>query len=248
MADPIEITASTLEALTEQYRAIAHNLANVSTAGYKRRCTSFVQHLQALAGPGVVSSDAASATIGTVVGVTSVDFTQGALVSTGRPLDLALNGKGFFVLETPEGPLYTRSGVFRTNQNGQLVDAAGRTVAGEGGPIVIPSSVSMLTVGVSTDGAVSADGTGIGKLRVVEFEDESALIPAGGNAFLAPATETPTPSAGTAVKQRFQEAANVTPVQELVGLIAVTRMYEANLKAIQVQDERMKELLQVAMA
>lgn len=163
-------------------------------------------------------------------------------------MDLGLEGKGFFVLETPEGPLYSRSGVFRTNAEGQLVDSSGRTIAGEGGPIVIPSTASTAAVGVSADGSISVAGQGVGKFRLVEFENEMDLVPVGGNCFRAPVDAVTTPATNTAVRQGFQEASNVRVVGELVGLITVTRLYEANLKAIQTQDETLKNILQVAMA
>lgn len=239
MSDPIETTTSSLQALSDQYHAIAHNLANVNTAGYKRRCSSFVQLLQ----QAQTLSD-----IALIVDQVSIDFSQGALTRTGRPLDVGLEGKGFFVLETPEGPLYSRSGVFRTNAEGQLVDSSGRTVAGEAGPIVIPTTASTAAVGVSADGSISVAGRGVGKFRLVEFENEMDLVPVGGNCFRAPVDAVTTPATNTAVRQGFQEASNVRIVGELVGLITVTRLYEANLKAIQTQDETMKNILQVAMA
>ncbi len=247
MSDSIAETGSTLEALSQQYRAIAHNLANASTAGYKRRCTTFVQDLQRQMdiGPG---ADGSSVTAGEVQGETSVDFTQGALTRTGQPLDLALKGKGFFVIETTQGPRYTRNGAFRTNQEGQLVDPLGRTVAGEGGPIVIPNTVSILAIQVSKDGSVLADGRTIGKLRVVAFEDEGMLVAMGSNCFRAPSEATPNAAPDAAVQQGFQEASNVRPVEELVDLIRVTRLYEANIKAMDTKDENMKNILQVAMS
>lgn len=239
MSDPIETTTSSLQALSDQYHAIAHNLANVNTAGYKRRCSSFLQLLQ---------EAQALSDIALIVDQVSIDFSQGALTCTGRALDLGLEGKGFFVLETPEGPLYSRSGVFRTNAEGQLVDSSGRTIAGEGGPIVIPSTASTAAVGVSADGSISVAGQGVGKFRLVEFENEMDLVPVGGNCFRAPVDAVTTPATNTAVRQGFQEASNVRVVGELVGLITVTRLYEANLKAIQTQDETLKNILQVAMA
>jgi flagellar basal-body rod protein FlgF len=245
MSDFIEATTSSLEALSDQYRAIAHNLANVSTAGYKRRCTSFVQLLQAqISG----AEEGAAATSGTVVEEMSIDFTQGSLMETGRALDLALTGKGFFVLETPDGPLYTRHGAFVTNDTGQLVDSAGRIVAGEAGPIVIPPAANPQNVQVSKDGTLSASGAGFGKVRLVEFEDESSLLPVGDSCYLPAEGVEPTAATGAAVQQGYQEASNVRAVEELIALITVTRLYEANLKAIQTQDERLRNILHVAMS
>ncbi len=239
-----EASASSLEALSEQYRIIAHNLANVSTAGYKRRMTQFVQVLnETMAGQG--SGEIPDP--GTVEGEMLVDYTQGSLVQTDNPLDVALDGKGFFIVESPEGQLYTRSGTFRANAQGQLVDLSGRTVLGEGGPIILPSGSSTSDLRIARDGSVSAGGAQIGKLKLVEFEDTQQLIPAGDNCFSA-VDATPVPAESTSVYQRFKEASNVNMVQELVGLITVTRMYEANIKMIQTLDEQMEQLLNVAMS
>ena len=125
------LIGSSLEALDKQYQALAHNLANASTAGFKKRTSLFAQEL---ARKEAEASDAASPAEETISQTSVIDFTQGALQRTGRPLDLAIAGEGMFVLETPAGPLYTRNGVFQTNAQGQLVDFAGRTVAGQGGP------------------------------------------------------------------------------------------------------------------
>ena len=84
-------------------------------------------------------------------------------------MDLALYGKGFFVIETPEGPLYSRNGLFETNLNGQVVDFAGRTVAGENGPIVVPSNVAQSQIRVTGDGRVNGAGAVIGQFRLVDF-------------------------------------------------------------------------------
>lgn len=241
MSDVVTSTASSLEALSNQYCTIAHNLANASTAGYKRRREAFIQSLQRQ------MNAAPQATAPGVRSQASVDFTQGALVQTGRTLDLALDGAGFFVIESPQGTRYTRSGSFQVNAQGQLVDFAGRTLAGDGGPIIIPSGVSSGKVQVSAEGTVSVGGKSIGKLRLVSFEDPKVLRPVDGTGFEAPATVAPGPATKVTVHQGFQEASNVAVVEELVDLIAVTRLYEANLKTISTQDERMKNLLQVAM-
>lgn len=241
----IEGTVSALKALSEQYHTIAHNLANANTAGYKRRITKFVQALQeatrALDAPPTAEPTG-------VESETLIDRTQGALMQTDRPLDLALDGGGYFVVETPQGTLYTRNGSFHSNAQRQLVNLDGHIVAGEGGQITLPPNASTQNLAVSADGLVSAGGTEIGKLRIVEFQDPDAPIPVGGNNFQAPDGVSPIPAVATAVHQGFREASNVNVVQELVGLISVTRLYEANLKYISTEDERMKQILQVAMS
>ena len=133
MSDAIEQISSSIESLTQEFEIISHNLANVSTAGYKRRSNAFSQVLEAQNPTGQDSSTDTTQT------TEIFDFSQGNIVETSRRLDFALSGQGFFVIETPEGPLYTRNGVFSTDNNGQIVDLLGRTVAGENGPIVLLS-------------------------------------------------------------------------------------------------------------
>jgi len=244
MDSSIEATAAAMEALSEQYRSIAHNLANVSTAGYKRRITEFAEALRQASG---LVEPGQSGEVPRVVGQMLIDYTQGGLEQTGRSLDLALQGKGFFVVETENGPLYTRSGVFRLNAQNQLVDLSGRLVAGQAGPIVVPPDASVAGIEVSLSGNVRADGKDIGQLKIVEFEDPSVLEPVGGSCFQAPEQVAPAPAQNTEVYQGFKESSNVNVVEELVGLIGVTRLYEANIKSIKTQDERMKYLLEVAM-
>jgi len=241
----VEATASTLEALSQEYLAIGHNIANASTTGYKRRLTAFAEALrQAAEYPGDAGAFSASGVASDLL----VDYTQGAVDRTDRPLDLALQGAGFFVIETPDGPLYSRSGALHLNEQRQVVDTSGRTVAGQAGPIILPADASALDVHVSLEGEVSAGGRGIGKIRLVEFDDAALLEPIGGNCFRAPVGAAPKAANNTTVHQGCQEASNVNVVEELVGLIMVTRMYEANIKAVSAQDERMKHILDVAMS
>jgi len=244
MDSSIEVSASSMDALGEQYRAIAHNLANASTSGYKRRLSTFVQTLQQT----LKAADSPVNASSQMTGLTLVDHTQGALTQTGRPLDLALEGKGFFVVETPGGRLYTRNGAFHLNPQRQIVDTSGRSVLGEAGPITLPSGAGPAGMNVSADGAVTAGGQQVGKLRIVEFADPALLAPAGLNCFRAPKDAETKASAATRVHQGYQEASNVNVVEELVSLITVSRLYEANVRSIRTQDDRMKNILEVAMA
>lgn len=239
--------AAALSALTHQYQTIAHNLANANTVGFKRRLSVFALQDGSTGGVSASPTAAVEAAAG-IAGIDAVDFSQGSLIHTGRSLDVALHGKGFFVLETDQGDRYTRNGIFRTNAQGQLVDALGRTVAGQSGPLTIPPTVSPMQVGIAEDGRILAAGAEIGKFRVVEFEDPKALTPIGENAFKAPAGVQPDPATDTTVQQGFQEGSNVKAVHELVALIQVARLYEANVKIVQAASDRGEELIRVAMA
>lgn len=231
-----------VNALMQEYQTITHNLANVSTTGYKNRSSSFAAALdkQTKARPG--KNDALTVT-------TVPNFTQGTIQKTDRKLDMAINGKGFFVIETPEGPRYTRSGVFHLNQQGQLVDTFGNIVSGQGGAINIPQNISVSQIFIASDGTISGDGNNIGKLNIVQFGDDiSKLLAARGNSFAAPPTVKPQAATEMEVKQGFTEASNVAVVEELVKLITVTRLYEANMKIIAKKGENSKNILSVAMS
>ncbi|HSW01243.1 MAG TPA: flagellar hook basal-body protein [Sedimentisphaerales bacterium] len=236
-----QVSAS-LNALTKEFDIVAHNMANVSTVGFKRRCNSFTKVLAAQESAQDSGGEESEETPGVF------DFSQGSLTPTGRTLDLALHGEGFFVIETPEGPVYTRHGVFLTNQNGQIVDTAGRIVAGTAGPLIVPAEADVGDVYVTEDGRILAGQAEIGKLRLVEFiNGQNQLVAVGQNCFQAPQDVTPTDALNVVVKQGYQEASNVKLVDELVNMILVSRMYEANMKLVSVKKEAGGAALGVAM-
>ncbi len=243
MSGIMDQVSTSIEALTQEFEIITHNLANVSTVGYKRRCNAFSKILDEQ--PAAVETYSP----GSVELNWVLDFSQGNAVETGRPLDCALHGKGFFVIETPEGPLYTRNGIFSTNQNGQIVDSQGRIVAGEAGPITIPTNVGISQLNISSDGSISAGGTAIGKFRLVDFQDdEDKLAPAGDNCYRMPdANIVPVAAANIVVKQGYQEGSNVKIIDELVDMIMVARLYEANMKSITATQEASDSIMSVAM-
>jgi flagellar basal body rod protein FlgG len=233
---------STIKGLTQEFDLIAHNLANVSTPGFKRRYNDFSSLMaQESAANGTTDENSPPHT--------ALDFTQGNFIETGRTLDMALCGKGFFVIETPQGPLYTRNGMFRLNENNQIIDLAGRTVAGESGPITIPQTVGPSQISVANDGSISGAGIPIGKFKLVDFPDkENKLSTVGLNCFQSPVNLSPDSAKNLIVKQGFQEGSNVQITEELVDMIMVSRLYEANMKFISKDGETAKNLLDVAMS
>ena len=240
MSVSTQIVGSSMETLAQHYQIITHNLANASTAGFKR-------HIRAASEAPSTKPHGRGRSIGNVKDSSAIDFTPGKLIRTGKSLDVALGGtNAFFVIETPNGPLYTRDGAFRTNQQGQMVDSSGRLVGGASGPITFPSTVSLESVSIAKDGAISAEGKSLGSLKIVGFDDLTQLSPVGRGCFIA--AGPPKDAQETAqVAQGFQETSNVSIVEELVNLITVTRMYEANVKSIEAQNEKTQSLLRVAM-
>jgi len=244
MSDLVSQVSSTLSGLKQEFNTIAHNLANAETVGYKRRCNTFSRILAA-------QGTGSEADVGDGVDLDSVlDFTQGNIIGTDRPLDFALVGKGFFVVETPEGPLYTRNGMFRLDSNGQMVDTAWRIVGGESGPITIPPNVGLSQISVGSDGSIDAEGgVAIGKFKLVDFgENEKELQQAGINCFQAPADATPNAATNLIVKQGFEEGSNVQMVEELVDMIMVSKLYEANMQFVSVRRDASKSIIDVAMS
>ena len=243
MSEITEQIGNSLDALTREYEIITHNLANSGTVGYKRRCNAFTRVMDAQ------DTGTQSYSPGTVDLASSFDFSQGSIVETNRNLDFALYGEGFFVIETPDGPVYTRNGSFSTNQNGQIVDTQGRIVAGQNGAITIPDNVSISQLYVSSDGNISANGTNIGQFKLVDFGDnENKLIPTGGSCYRMTDPEIePVTAENIVVKQGYQEASNVEIIDELVDLIMVSRLYEANMGFINNGKETTSSLLSVAM-
>jgi flagellar basal-body rod protein FlgF len=242
MATVQETAGLSISALMQEYETIANNLANASTTGYKRRVNAFSQILDKVTnGDRPAGKEGPGVTLG-------IDFSQGHPVQTGRNLDLALQGEGFFVVETPAGPLYTRNGTFQINGMGQIVDSQGRIVAGDGGPIIIPKEVSTSSINVSNDGKVSAGSLTIGRFKVVEFTDKKTeLTPVGMNCFSATGGDGPKLAKACTVKQGCQESSNVNTMEELVGLITVARVYESNMKVLTSKSDAGKSLLAVAM-
>jgi len=244
MSEIMPQVSSSINALMREFEIIANNLANVSTVGYKRRCNAFLKSLEAQkAGTETYSP-------GNIELKSALDFSQGNIAKTGRPLDFALFGKGFFVIETPKGPLYTRNGVFHTNQNGQIIDSQERIVAGQAGPITIPSDVEIPQVSVSSDGNISAGGTTIGTFQLVDFEDnEAKLVPTGESCYRMPDEKIqPIAAENIVVRQGCQEVSNVKIIDELVDMIMVSRLYEANMKFIGARREVASSIISAAMA
>jgi len=243
MSDIISQVSSTLGGLKQEFHTVAQNMANIETIGYKRKFNTFSQALAAQGAGGGVEA-------GREVQVGSaVDFSQGSLVETGRSLDFALVGKGFFEVETPDGPLYTRNGMLRLDPNGQLVNTAGRVVAGEGGPITVPLNVGLSQINVGTDGNISANGTSIGRFKLVDFgEREAELEPVGTNLFRAPKDARPVAATDLSVSQGFKESSNVQMVEELVNMMTVSRLYEANMQFVNVRRDAAKSIIDVAMS
>jgi len=233
---------SSIHALQREYETIANNLANVNSIGFKRTVNDFSKKLS-----GMQSGNERELS-GELRSKTMIDYSQGDYIETGRKLDVAICGAGFFVLETTQGARYTRNGNFNISKNGQLVNSSGNLISGVGGPVTIPPGVSVDQINISNDGNVKAGDVIVGKIKVVDFpENYSKLNPSGDGNFMVGENVYPETIQQPLMKQGYREGSNVNMTEELVALLTVTRMYEANMKILTKSGEDNKQILSVAM-
>jgi flagellar basal-body rod protein FlgF len=211
---------------TQALDTIANNLANASTVGFRAEHNVFSSVLATVGNASTSALNQAMNNFGILSG-TTLDQTQGALQKTGNDLDLGIEGSGYFVVQTANGPVYTRNGAFQVSSRGQLVTATGDAVMGEKGVItIVPGPVS-----ISADGTISSNGAVSGKLRLVEFPTGTQLSSVGGTYYSAPA-KTATPATGSNVRQGMLESSNVNPVSSMVELVTAQRSAEMMQRAL----------------
>ena len=235
---------SLLVSLSQQlaaYRSMdvtANNLANVSTPGFKRESAKFEEYVTQVA-PSEGQTGMQSVSFVKDAGV-SRDLSQGNIQSTGDPYDFAINGNGYFAVQTPTGMRYTRDGHFTLDANGQVVTEQGYALQGDGGAITI--TPDDLNVHVGTDGTISSTVNGlasqIGKVQLVDFADDRALTKEGDNLYST--SQAPTASTAT-VGQGMLESSNVQPVLEISHMLEVMRAYQATASLSQSQEDMIRQ-------
>jgi flagellar basal-body rod protein FlgF len=210
-------TARTLSFYTRLQQVVANNLANSNTEAFKAdRMTA-----RLLAGTG------------SPVPVQVTDFQQGTLRHTGRPLDLALEGQGFFVVRTEAGERLVRGGSLRLDRVGQLTDSQGSPLLGREGPLVLTGA----NVEVLSDGSVLVDGTAVDRLRIETVDDLSTLMKEGSGRFVAGGATRLVDENTVRVEQGAIEEANLDPVLSMVDLVRIQRAYSANIDALKAMDD-----------
>jgi flagellar basal-body rod protein FlgF len=211
---------------TQQMDTIANNLANASTVGYRAEKDIFSSVLADASNAGSSDLDKAINNYGILSG-TILDQSQGALQKTGNDLDVAIQGPGYFVVQTANGPMYTRDGSFQVSGKGQLVTQTGDAVMGESGTLtMLPGKVS-----ISADGTISVNGAVSGKIHIVDFPAGTKVESAGNNYYTAP-PDTAETSTDSDVRQGFLESSNVNPILGLVDLITAQRSAEMMQRAL----------------
>jgi flagellar basal-body rod protein FlgF len=231
------MAAGGLRARMEALDMLSNNLANANTSGFKLDREFY--SLYSGDGAGVDGQQAAQ-----IPNVKShwTDFSQGNLSATKNPLDLALTGSGFFVVNGPSGPLYTRNGSFQLSNSGALITSDGYPVAGAGGAPIQPLSNGAIEV--QPDGTVQQNGTTIGQLQIVNFANLRVLTKMGNSFFVNSDPKAQPIASDATVSQGQLEGSNVGTSELAVGLVGVMRQTEMLQKAILTTADMSKQALQ----
>jgi flagellar basal-body rod protein FlgF/flagellar basal-body rod protein FlgG len=242
MENALLIGLSRQIALHRELDVVANNIANLDTVGYKADGSIFEEYLMPNArAQGFQGADARLSYVHDRA--TWHDFSGGPVRTTGNPLDVAIDGDGFLVVQTPRGERYTRNGSLQINANGELVTSAGDLVMGDGGPIKFQNTdheISINPDGTITvrEGSNTTSDSARGKLRLVRFDQVEQLQKDGSSLFAAPNGVTPQAAPATVrVAQGALEQSNVRGVVEMARMIEVTRTYTQIAGMLQQQSD-----------
>ena len=229
METPTYIALSRQLGLRRNMDIIANNMANMNTPAFKAERLIFIEHLQK---PTNDDKQFFAQDIGTMR-----DTSEGPLVKTDNPFDLAVSGDGYFTIETPLGDRYTRHGRFQLDAENRLVTGQGHPVLDNGGSAInIPANAGR--VEISGDGTLSTDAGRIAKLGLVKFEDEQQLRRSANNLYIAPEDQEPQEVENPKIAQGMLEESNVQAILELGEMIKVHRSHQSLGRAIQQEHER----------
>ena len=218
--------------LMREMQLVANNIANASTTGFRREGMVFSEHVKRLEeGPSLSMANG---------NTRHVDLTQAGLSQTGGTFDFAIQGDGFFQIETPEGLRLTRAGSFTPNADGELVTPDGFRVMDEGGGAVfIPPDAAQISL--ARDGTLSADGEPLTRIGLWQASDPQQLTHEGGTLFASAGGLEPVE--GGVVLQGFVEGSNVNPIAEVSRMIEVQRAYEMGQGLLDREDDRVRNVI-----
>jgi len=220
--------------LKHEMQMVANNIANVSTTGFRREGLVFSEHVKALQ-PGEPSLSMGTAH------TRHIDTAQGPLTQTGGTYDFAIEGQGFFMLETVDGPQLTRAGSFTPSAEGELVAHDGARLLDAGGaPVFVPPTAR--SVALSADGTLSADGIPLTQVGLYMPADPNELSRREGVRFAVEGEMVPAEDAN--ILQGFVENSNVNPIIEIARMIEVQHAYQMGQKFLDKEDERIRSVLQ----
>lgn len=232
MENSVYVGLSRQMALRREMDVIANNIANVNTPAYKGEQMVFREF---------VKEPERDERISLVQDVgLARDLSEGPAQPTGNPLDVAIHGEGYFVVDTPLGERFTRHGRFQLDAENRLVTNAGHPVQGEAGEITLPIDGGQ--VSIAADGTISNENGVVGVLRIVNFEDEQALRKAANGLYTAE-DQQPQDVAVPNISQGMIEGSNVQSILELTRMIQVSRAYQSAGRFLEKEDERITQMI-----
>ena len=244
MIKGIYSTEASMRPKTARLEVLANNLANINSTGFKRDRV-FVQMLKE-------SPDGSSDGRGEIDGVDVdrfVDMREGSVLQTDNPLDVAIQGQGFFVIETPQGTRYTRNGNFTLSTDGAIVTTEGYSLMGAEGKIRFPDldRLAAEKIKISQSGQISLGDQQVAKLRIVEIENPEQLQKDHQSLFMTHESQkvNEIPADKVAVRQGFLEESNVNGIEEMIAMIELSRSFETDQRAIKAQDATLDRSLDI---
>lgn len=218
--------------LLNEFQIVAQNIANSQTVGFRREGVIFSEYVKKVEGDTSLSMASGNAR--------NIDLTQAGLTMTNGTYDFAIDGSGFFLVQTPNGDRLTRAGSFTKSSEGFLSTSQGHQVLDSGGsPIVLPTGGG--DISVSTDGTISQGGNPISQIGVWEPTNPTSLRREAGALLSADGYE---PQEGSFIKQGYLEESNVDPIAEITRMIEVQRAYELGQSFMNAENDRQKDLIQ----
>ncbi len=219
--------------LERNLEVVANNLANMTSSGFRAETL--------LAEPVLVDAGSRQR-LAFVQDVAVVrDFSPGHLTPTDNPLDLAIDGSGWFVFETPEGPRYGRGGQFSLNEQSEIINAEGNRLLDDGGsPITLPQDQG--EIAVAADGTISTASGVIAQIDLVSFANEQALRKVGHGLFSS--EQAPDPATGARISQGVLETSNVQPIVEMTRMMATVRAYEGSQRLVETHHEMQRQAIE----
>ena len=241
MGSNLYLSASSAIARLNDLEVIANNLANADTAGFKRDDPIFESVLEAaLRKPDGDLTGGAPGQAYVDTQAVATDHSAGSVSVTGAPLDVAIDGPGFFEIQTPEGLRYTRAGSFLITKDKQIATPNGYPVLGDGGPLTVGDRpASFQPSGDLVDDA----GSVLGRLKIVEFNEVQMLQKEGLNLFDAPPEAGLVPAPEVGVMPGSVERSNVVPVSEMAAMMIVQRMFDVAMQSVKQDDDTTGQLL-----
>lgn len=239
MSEIIEIIGNAMRTDADALRVIGQNIANAGVTAYRRQIPMAAAGFERMLGGAASATADPQTVVRSIDGNVAIDLRPGSLKSTGAPLDVALEGSGFFVLQSVAGPVLTRRGDFHVSAEGTLTAASGEAVLGDNGAI----HIGVGTPAIETDGTIRIGKDIVDRLRVVQVANDADLRHLGNGLYASSSGALADSEVYPVVRQGFLETSNVTPVSEMVQLMETMRHFEGAQRFVHAHDRMLEKAI-----